>query len=418
MVNKLSNILENYVDKRGGLFSYFAEVSSSHGNPKFFRYLSVINNINDKSKVRKIRGSGFSLDRESSQWSAIGEAVERYCSRVIPSNEIIEGSFLNVSNSRNTLNPYNVTRYLDSQIDKYPRFRTYSHDLELRWSPCWDILNERVIFVPYELIYLDYINDYKPIREIISTGLACAQNIKKAVVSGLNECIERDAFVLFWLFNKVNFKLNNFSVRLKQLDELLLLGKNRDLSIEIFDITQEDIKVPTILTLVKNKNRKGFYFGCASNFKYETALLKSVEEGLGGYSAYVESIDNYNVSVPKDKNKIMTLDDHCLYYIYGNNDEILERFHNTSIVKDYEQVKYDVCFEEVKDRFKKMNYSIIIKDLTTVDVSSLGLFVARVITPELAFLSVGDPMLNSKRINDKKIAFNINKLNLEPHPFP
>lgn|GEM_PF-1802489 len=417
-MDKLLNILENYVDKRGGLFSYFSEISPSYENPKFFRYLGVINNINRESKVRKIKGSGFSLDRETSQWSAIGEAVERYCSRVVSSNGLIEGNYLNVSKANNTLDPYTITRYLDSQVVKYPRFRTYSHDIELKWYPCFDILHEKEIIVPYELIYLDYIKGYQPIREIISTGLACAQSIETAIIGGLNECIERDAFVLFWLFKKVNFKLNICSINVKQLDELFLLGKNRDLSIEIYDITQEDINVPTILTLIKSKHRKGFYFGCACNFNYERAVIKSVEEGLGGYSAYIESLDYNVVNIPKEKSEIRTLDDHCLYYICGNNDNILDDFRNFSIVKDYEQVKHNVNFDEVKDRFKKLNYNIIIKDLTTVDVLNLGLFVVRVITPELAFLSVGDPMLNSSRINQKKIAYQINELNLEPHPFP
>ncbi|WP_193064511.1 YcaO-like family protein [Oceanobacillus oncorhynchi] len=417
-MDKLNHILNNYVNNRGGLIRYFSKVDEKPRSPRLYRYISVISEIDKSRKDLSIVGSGFSLNETQSKWAAIGEAIERYCARIILKNDVIyEDSFENLSKEKNVLDPKNVTRYLDSQYKNIKRLKQYRPINNMKWVNGKDIINGNDILLPYELIYLSHQQNYIPFREIISTGLACGPNPQASIISGLNECIERDAFVIFWIFKRVNFKIDIDDLKKSNYKNLFLDLENNDLEVEVYDITQYDIGVPTILTLVKNKNRKGFYYGCASNFNYRKAIIKSIEEGIGGYSSYIENLDFHNAIPPRTKSDIYTLDDHCLYYINGGNDEILLEIINRTKIKQLNEVDFETDLSSVLNNFKKLRYNIICKELTTIDIEQLDLCVYRVVTPELAFLSLGPPMLNSKRIELKKQEYN-KKINMEPHPFP
>ncbi|WP_158305596.1 YcaO-like family protein [Alkalihalophilus pseudofirmus] len=368
--------------------------------------------------INNISGSGFSINDEQAKLAAVGEAIERYSSRYFNPEELITSTYLDIKD--HAFNPTHVTRHNHDQYAEVDHLQPVEESSTLNWVKTMDYLSQGSVYLPFELVYL-FPSEYKPFRDIISTGLACAPgpDTETAIIGGLNECIERDAFVLFWLLRKANFKIDLKQVKDTNIKQLISKATAAHLTIELFDITQADLNVPTVLTLVKRRGKSGFYFGCATNFNYLTTIKKSLEEGLGGYGAYIESIEYYNTKVPDFKREIKQLDDHPLYYISGKNDEILEdfMFEKLEIININNLLNRDITLSAVLQNFKTLNYNVFYKDLTTLDINELDLKVVKVICPELAFLPAGPPMLNCPRIETKRKMFNVD-LNLEPHPFP
>lgn len=365
------------------------------GMPNIHRFLCY-----KKMGKSVVSGSGFSLNQKKAQISSLGEFIERYAA----------------------INDTGKIKYTEGNVDNRLNLEkvTKSNDVdELNIKRIWvegnDVLNKKKIMVPYEMVYLKSPN-YSPIRDIISTGLSAHTDMHKMFIGGLQECIERDAFVLFWLLGKVNFKIDIYDSGSYLFNNILDIIKASNIEIYLYDITT-NLKIPTILTVLKGK-KKGFYMGCASNLNYTQAIINSIEEALGGYSIYSEAIYFNSYNVPKNKNEIFTLKDRPIYYLTGKGDYILEKLIDPNVkTLKYRNIKNnDSTLQDCINQILKLDYSLILVNITPKSVLDLGFYVGRVIIPELCFLSTGKPLLNSVRLNERIIGGK--DINLEPHPFP
>lgn len=388
------------------------EIPTLDGSPKLYRYLSLIKDISSNGN-NLISGSGFSLNPASAKISAICESIERYCANFYSGQEIIIDSYNNLN--QNALDPSKITKFTETQYLELKNYEEFSYDRKMTWVKANSMRTDDDILVPFELIYLKDPPVNKPMRDVISTGLACGKNRNFAFASGLNECIERDAFICFWMLGEINYEVRLNSIHNKYIDKLLSKANRANLEIRVFDITQE-FKVPTILTLVRKKHGKGYYFGCAANLDYLTAIKKSIEEGIGGFSIYYEILHKHNHDVPSSKNDIKTLDDHPLYYLAGNNDSILDELLPGDLAS-IEYKPYTISIDDAVQNILQNGYEIYSKDITTRDVEQLGVNVVRVSIPALCSLPINEPQLDCKRLELKAERLK-RDFNLEPHPFP
>lgn len=336
--------------------------------------------------------------------ASIGEAIERYCASIEPEPERI---------NCNSIKEFNIQRITRASLK-------YDQEPRRKWTVVQEVGSLKKVLVPRELVYL-LNTDYPPIRDIISTGLATYSTLNGAIIRGLCECIERDAFILFWMLSCINFKIDNNTIDQKEIKILLNKAQNSGLQVELYDISTE-FGVPVILTVTRKKGKEGFYLSCAANFDYDEAIRKSLEEGLGGYSVYTEATLLHKMSIPPNLNKIKNLSERPIYYLNNNKDRLLrniiERSNAYGILKNYKCIKKkQSSLEQVIEALNNQNINVFFKDITTSDVKELGFRVVRVITPELAFLPIGKPMLYCNRLIQKAEELN-RELNLEPHPFP
>lgn len=390
------------IDKKLSFFYKVKSIETQAGLPKLHRHLSMI-----KRGGNLTTGSGFSIYKENSLLASMGEAVERYCASIKPLNIYTEN---NMNNKIEKININSITR----------ASKEYDNTPNREWIEVTNILSRKKILVPCEMAYLCE-TQYTPIRDIISTGLATYSTINGAIIRGLCECIERDAFVLFWMLSCGRFKIDTDTIDQEEIRILFNKAYNSGLKIDVYDISTE-FGVPVILTITKKSGVEGFYIACAANFDYNSAIRKALEEGLGGYSVYVESTLIYNKPIPNNLNNIKNLSDRPIYYLNNKVNHILdniiersEMYTNTKHYKDIKKEKPNL--EQVINNLNSNNINVYYKDLTTVDVTDIGFKVVRVITPELAFLSTGSPMLCCDRL--LQIAKRLDRnLNMEPHPFP
>ncbi|MFJ6207171.1 YcaO-like family protein [Lysinibacillus sp. NPDC092081] len=395
---------------RASFISTFNEILPLPGSPRLFRYLAVINS--EQSNLSS--GSGFSINRNHAKAAAIGESIERYCAKQqLNAKDIYYKKYTEISEI--ALNPLMITRYTEEQYLNTTLYQDVDFDEPRAWVVAKNLANNQEILVPFELIYLSSPPTNLPLRDIISTGLACGQNLDKAILSGFNECIERDAFINFWLLGGVRGEIDLITLNDAYIEKLIETATNSNLEIRVYDITT-DLEIPSILTVVKVKGKEGFYLGCASGLEFLYTIRKSIEEGLGGFSIYYELIHHYKQPIAKKLDNTSNLDDHPLYYLAGRNDEILSKLLPDSIPKiTFENKKLQ--FIDVIENINRLGHEIYFSDITTEDVKRMGVSVVRVVIPTLCFLSINEPLLNCSRLQEKASILG-KKINLEPHPFP
>ncbi|MEM3078369.1 MAG: YcaO-related McrA-glycine thioamidation protein [Nitrososphaerales archaeon] len=134
--------------------------------------------------------SGKGIAEIHAEVSVIMEAVERYSAEVKSEDQkrIIKGSFKELSSKFNALDPADLI---------IPFTTSYSQDAPLRWIEGFDIIQDEKILVPVSAVFHPYLpSDDLHLFRTTTNGLASGNTVEEAVLHGLMEVIERDAWSL------------------------------------------------------------------------------------------------------------------------------------------------------------------------------------------------------------------------------
>ncbi|WP_283133921.1 TOMM precursor leader peptide-binding protein [Rhizohabitans arisaemae] len=146
-------------------------------------------------------GFGRELDFHTAQVTAIAEALERYAgTRPGGKRTVVRGSYRELADR--ALDPKSLGLYPDSRYDVpgFP-FTRYHDDLVVPWVWGYSFRRGEPILVPeccayYRLRSLD--PTYRPFVYEISNGCAIGGCLEEAILHGILELAERDAFLLTW----------------------------------------------------------------------------------------------------------------------------------------------------------------------------------------------------------------------------
>lgn len=183
--------------------------------------------------------TGKGVSPIQAQVSLTMESIERYSSefREEYRDRLVQGSFLELRTKFNVLDPQDM---IPSQMS------TFRPESILHWIQGYDIANQEDILVPAGAVYHPYHLDEVFLFDTHTNGLAAGNALEEAVVHGLAELIERDAWSIARYARSFNAALyiednpgNRFIVD--------IFRKFEDANIEIVakDITS-DIGVPVI----------------------------------------------------------------------------------------------------------------------------------------------------------------------------
>jgi ribosomal protein S12 methylthiotransferase accessory factor len=131
-------------------------------------------------------GKGFT-DIQA-QVSLTMEAIERYCSEYRDEyrNRLVIGSFQTLKRERGAV--------LDPETLILPQFSEYNPSDALHWVAGYDLLGREPILVPACTVYHPFrLDDHAPINTH-TDGIATGNTMEEAVIHGLMEVIERDAW--------------------------------------------------------------------------------------------------------------------------------------------------------------------------------------------------------------------------------
>ncbi len=199
--------------------------------------------------------------------SAIMEGIERFSGEPRDFG-IVRGSYEALCESYRVLDPFTLN---------LPKLRRYSHNENLEWVQGHSLTSGEEIFVPAEAVFHPYSRENQLFRTN-TNGLATGNVIEEAILHGLLEVIERDAWSLF--------ELGVIKGRDLQVEHCDLAGellrKFRDASVQVYvkDITS-DIGIPTIAVAIDDEVTRDpalLSLGVGSHLVPEVALVRALTE--------------------------------------------------------------------------------------------------------------------------------------------
>ncbi|SFR52893.1 ribosomal protein S12 methylthiotransferase accessory factor [Yoonia tamlensis] len=139
---------------------------------------------------------GKGLTEDAAKLAALGEAMERYAAFHWDPSRLQIGPV-----PANAITPPETVLYSAAQYAGGLPFHQWSPESETTWIKGVDLSSGQAVDMPASLVYLvgppPRAADY--FTAVTSNGLAAGRDLNHAILGGLNEIIERDAFMITWL---------------------------------------------------------------------------------------------------------------------------------------------------------------------------------------------------------------------------
>lgn len=386
------------------------------------------------------QGIGCGKTREDAAIRAIGECVERYCGALCRSDELETASFDNW-NERGVaaVDIERLCLYSEDQhrIPDFP-FRRLQRDTQIAWTPGWSLSRSRPAALPAPFVYVpyDFANEEidKPTHMPISTGLAAGPNLQTAILKGIMEIIERDAFMIAWHHRLPATPINLDELEFQSVHDLIIRSNRTGGTWYTCQLPSE-FPLPIVMALLINKEGlPKTAFGTCAALTVEQALLGAMGECL-----LTRMFINYLIASDTLKHitrysEVRTLADHAA--VHALSDELrqyLLDYYNQAIAcrRDSHFVCHSFGSTEtlrpIVEMITDLGFEIFAADLTSPDVAAAGFSVARVIIPGLQPLDNDHvyPYLGGDRLRTAPNRMGFSGYhpssffpNPLPHPFP
>ncbi len=428
--------------KKQGFFNNGTHIITKHGGYADEPYAHVY--------FVGAHGGGVDFfSQKKSIWKALAEHVERYLWKDTDLSHLISdsvyASYQDLCRSRQVLNIDRLAGFSSVQREKISSLQ-YSHMSKFRWVRGYG--NHGEIWVPLQLVSVKHfaryvqtplqeksVPDAEPLlRSVITTGLATGPSLEEAVVKGVLEVIERDAFMVSYL-NSINcprVDLQDARIRDKDIEDVLRPFDRYNLEVVVVRLVTDFSSVYVYAAIIIDRTGKGpaVTVGAKADFSPKAALIGSISESLGVRYAAKQT---FHKVLDPDVRK-MDRDERVVYW--ASSTEMIEKI-SFFFKGKQEQINFlpaeDDRLGDIQYYKKKMShlmceierkgYVCAYVDLTPNCMQSLGLHTAFVIIPELQplYLKEAIPYLGGSRLREVPIRCGYESasvLNTIPHPFP
>jgi ribosomal protein S12 methylthiotransferase accessory factor len=187
----------------------------------------------------KTSHTGKGVSPIQAQVSITMEAIERYCSEFMEEyrKQLIAGSYRYLRTQFNVLDPETMILSCESN---------YQPDREINWVWGYDLLREEEILVPACAVYHPFHEDRVFLFSTHTNGIAAGNTMEEAVIHGLAEVIERDAWsIAQYTMNFTDALFIENSPENQFIIEIFKKLEAADIEIVAKDITS-DIGVPVV----------------------------------------------------------------------------------------------------------------------------------------------------------------------------
>lgn len=395
--------------------------------PKIFSFgclLKSTDKLINKSSFDNTAG-GSSFVRKKSLLKALGEAFERYSIAMQPKN-LIWDSYKHLR--KKAINPNKFVSFSGSQ--NISEFKTYNDDnSKLNWITAFSFIRKRAVFIPAQLIFVPYrFNPEEPIiRFPITTGAACYSSLKGAILRGLLEVIERDAFMISYL-NKLSPNIINIrNSQNKTFKKISSLIERYNFEFYVLDIST-DVPVYSILAIIIDKTGLGpaVSLGMKSDLNVNDAIIGAIEEAFRGRFWIRDIMTREKLKnikeIKKKKRYISDLKERGLFWSRVQMiDKIKFFFRGKKIPVENLPVKTK-NLNTLLEWFKKENIEVLSVNVTPSGLKNKQIYVAKVLVPEFQplYLDESFPYWEGRRLREvpKKLGFDfLKEINKFPHPF-
>ncbi len=319
---------------------------------------------------------GKGITRDHAKASAMMEGFERYSAERQSSDESI---ISNLNDIDNNINPKSLN--LPKELEKID-----IEDWDLEWSIAHDIISDKDYYIPTNAVYHPYNpkENAKTLFKSNTNGLASGNILEEAILHGMFEVIERDAWSIFELTHKNYSQIDLDSIESDVITDILDKFESEGIKIKLMDFTA-DIKIPTIAASADDTVTKDaglLTLGMGTHLDPEVAILRALTEVAQSRATQINGAREDTVRADFAREAGYERMKRINKFYFKQEDEQIslsdiENKSTSSITKDIEIVKNELMANDIE--------KILYVDLTRpeIDVS-----VVRVIIPEMEMYAI------------------------------
>lgn len=385
-------------------------------------------------EARKTRiGVGKGSTEDAAIMGAIGEAIERYCAFQPDQEGLVEASADELGSS--AITPPEFVLYSPAQYERGEvPYRPFRRESRIAWIRGRSLPDEQEVFVPASLAYLGLVGEQ--LCHNTSNGLAAGSDLDSAILGGLCELIERDAFLITWM-NKLPVPEIVFGAEHEIANAICAHYRRLDVEVRIFDVTT-DIPVYGMMAFAIDRSGNGpsVVIGLGCSLDPTEAVTKALLELCQGR---VSETWRYRQRGAGERKRILSfqdvhkLEDHGAIFAEPHMLKELDFLLATPRRVRLAHLPNLSCGEAAADlgqcvkSLGKAGSRVAFVDLTTPDVAPFGLRVVRAVATELQPIHFGyrRERLGGKRLFDvpRRMGYGAQTrtmadLNRCPHPLP
>jgi len=372
--------------------------------------------------------------------TAMLEGLERYCSTMARGKRtVVEGSYRKFADR--ALDPRTVGLYGSEMYGSEDfEFEPYDEDLEMNWVWGYSFARESPILVPEQLAYYSAGSGGRFVTEN-SNGCALGGSLEEAILYGMLEAAERDAFLMTWYARLPLPRLDPASAGDPELSHMVSrLREIAGYEAFLFNSTMEN-HIPTVLAILKNSKATGANLVCAASAHLDPvrAAKNALLEAAGHIHFLSERLeqDRDEISLMLDDPSIVSrMEDHALLYSHPKAESRLSfLLASSSPVRTFEEsfeareVHADLTDDLIGliAGFRELGLDVIVVDQTAPEVAEDGLHVVKTLIPGLLPMTFGHRLRRwegLERLSRIPMALGYAKrpltaerINPYPHPF-
>jgi ribosomal protein S12 methylthiotransferase accessory factor len=401
---------------------------------------------------------GVGYDQESAIMRAIGEGIERFCGQIVSSKShaIHRASYRELSRkyempdlalfqalSKEQLAEYATLDCVKTAGSMSPVFEL-KPDAEIRWVEVGELTEDARSVIPLSAAFLGIRVESKDERiiEQISTGMACHISLDAAIVSGISEIIERDAFVGMWLrrLSPPRVSPDSFKDATPLVSTIVRELSRTRYKLTVNDLTT-DLEVPTFLATVTANEAPYTVVGASSHPDAHVALEKALLEVMMALCGFAQRyymresfFDLYQELKPGEilpADQVRRMQDHSEMYAHNDLRDRLD-FYLSALEVPFRGQTFNPDSgtsssqkEKLLSIFRSKGYRVYVNDLTINEVRKYGMYVIKAFIPGLLplYCAERNKPLGYQRLREYHEIFpqRVNfeePINLWVHPFP
>lgn len=324
-------------------------------------------------------GKGISKDHAKA--SAMMEGFERYSAERQESDDIVVATPNEIGEKGEYIEPKSLN--LPQKFEKADL-----GDTMFEWNLAHDIITGNDYYVLSNAVFHPYNHDsdVESLFKSNTNGLASGNILEEAILHGIFEVIERDAWSIFEMTHKNYSQINIDSIESDLIKDIIDKFESQGIKIKLMDFTA-DINIPTIAASADDTVTRDaglLTLGIGTHLDPEVAILRALTEVAQSRATQINGAreDTVRADFAREAGyeRMKRINK---YYFRQEEEQInlsdIENKSTTSIDEDIDIVKEELIANDIKH--------VLYTDLTRpeVDVS-----VVRVIIPEMEVYAI-DP---------------------------
>lgn len=343
--------------------------------------------------VPREAGYGRTVDFADAERVALFESVERQNGmKPQRTGTFIEASFTELGPDK-ALNPASLGRYDPEHID-HPAFglTPYTPDTRLSWVQAWSFTRKQPVAVPRSVAYWGAGSGNVVIAET-SNGCGLGNSLAEAVLHGLFEIAERDAFLMAWY---ARTPLNQLNVPSGDLVHLVDRLESIGYELMFFDATN-DLGIPAVISVARatNPDAPQIFYAAGAHPDPLQAMRSAAVEVAVDVESMVDRVAADPVTYSRERllrllhepELIRTMSEHVMVNALPEAADRHTFLHGQPTIDLPEVDPHPFTdlrelLADYVDRFRRLKLEVIAVDQTDpVTASRLGLHSAKVIVP-------------------------------------